>query len=1027
MRLTIVIASAVLILNAIFIGCSGYGSEYTPEEYSSDSFSFFYSSSYKSGSSSSAYSSAYSSSYYSSSSESIFIPDLEYDKNLNATVKLDSVWYKGSYAKTIQIGSYIWLTENAKEYPTWRTSKCYDVQDENCEKYGYLYLQWDAATLCPDSFSIATATAWESLFKAVGSNTYILSSTLWSGTANGTYALNLVPGGMCDGFTCIDGGKKAYYVGAGTSKSDTKIFIIDSESHTSKPLSSFSDSSFFSVRCAKQSTQVKKGSDLSACDTKEKMTVQEDSSTYTCIYGKWFKEVYREPECSKSTEGSTYYKIRPYVCQDGEWRELEELEIRLGYCTSATQNATAFYNDTTYICDNLTWRKQTLLDAQGECNEQKAGDSIYHNGVSYICRGTTWQTLTSMENKYGVCNSKRLGEVISEQNYYYICSNNAWSKTTNPADVIGKCDTTKTDSIYIISNYYHVCEGGTWRSATNNEIVYGRCNARKQDTLIKSGNYKLICDKNAWRYATLQEAYGACTAELQDTIYVYAADSNTYVCNNLTWSRLTKPNASLSYCTKKNQGSKAKINSPKSYWLCNNYQWVSIDSLSYNYGTCNIDSVGNKIYPKKDSLGYICKSVGTQYQWVQMTIKEQFDLDCDESTQDTMVVGRLCDNGTWRTPTSLEKTIGKYCSKKNIGEKATTSSKYYQCESTGWTSITKSMYYLGECTRDSIISVLDGVEYYCSDGNWITPPNAITDTTASCSGLNSGLAGQTGSYKGKIYVCKYNGGAVYYKWVRLNDAAIQLGFCTNARDGEIAKLNDMYYMCQYSWWSIPDLSVLLSKIECGTISIEGQEYTCSGDKWTPVYGSVTDSDKNTYKTLKVGKQTWMVENLNSKTENSWCYNNADRYCAQYGRLYTWDAAQTACPKGWHLPSHKEFNTLRSNVLNIHLSNHDNGNWQTERYSNKYPGFEILAAGIRTEGGTFDYEHRLTGLWLTDTPEDDTNRGCFMKFQDESMPADYSTSGRCGSKTEGYNALPESPDVFANEKGYGYSVRCLKDD
>jgi uncharacterized protein (TIGR02145 family) len=337
------------------------------------------------------------------------------------------------------------------------------------------------------------------------------------------------------------------------------------------------------------------------------------------------------------------------------------------------------------------------------------------------------------------------------------------------------------------------------------------------------------------------------------------------------------------------------------------------------------------------------------------------------------------------------------------------------------------MYYLGECTRDSIISVLDGVEYYCSDGNWITPPNAITDTTASCSGLNSGLAGQTGSYKGKIYVCKYNGGAVYYKWVRLNDAAIQLGFCTNARDGEIAKLNDMYYMCQYSWWGIPDLSVLLSKIECGTISIEGQEYTCSGDKWTPVYGSVTDSDKNTYKTLKVGKQTWMVENLNSKTENSWCYNNADRYCAQYGRLYTWDAAQTACPKGWHLPSHKEFNTLRSNVLNIHLSNHDNGNWQTERYSNKYPCFEIFAAGIRTEGGTFDYEHRLTGLWLTDTPEDDTNRGCFMKFQDESMPADYSTSSRCGSKTEGYNALPESPDVFANEKGYGYSVRCLKDD
>jgi uncharacterized protein (TIGR02145 family) len=1024
MRLTIVIASTVLILNAIFIGCSGYGSEYTPEEYSSDSFSFLYSSSYKGGSSSSTYSSAYNSSYYSSSSETLFIPDLEYDKNLNATVKLDSVWYKGSYAKTIQIGSYIWLAENAKEYPTWRTSKCYDVKDENCEKYGYLYLQWDAATLCPDDFSIATASAWESLFKNVSSNKYVISSTLWSGTANGTYALNLVPGGMCDGFTCTDGGKKAYYVGAGESKSDTKIYVIDSDSHTSKPLSSFSDSSFFSVRCAKLSTQVKKGSDLSACDTKEKIMVQEDSSTYTCIYGKWFKEVYREPECSKSTEGSTYYKIRPYVCQDGEWRELEELEIRLGYCTSATQNATAFYNDTSYICDSLSWRKQTLLDAQGECNEQKGGDSIYHNGISYVCRNSMWQTLSSMENKYGVCNPKRLGEVIVEQGDHYICKNNTWSRTTAAVDVYGKCDTTKTDSIYVVSNHGYVCEGGAWRGISNHETLYGLCNAKKQDTLITLGNYKIICDNKAWRYATLQEAYGACTAELQDTIYIYATDTNTYVCDNLTWSKLTKPNVSLSYCTKKNQGSKAKTTTPKAFWYCNNYQWTRIDSLSYNYGICSGDSVGNKIYPKKDSLGYICKSTGAGlYQWVQMTIKEQFNLDCDETTQDTMVVGRICDNGDWRVTTSIEKTIGKYCSKKNLGEKVIASSKYYECESTGWTSITQSMYYLGECSRDSLISVLDGVEYYCSDGKWITPPNAINDTTKSC----SGQSGKTGAYKGKIYICKYNSG--YYNWVRLNDAAIKLGFCTNAREGELAKLNDKYYMCQYSWWRVPDLSLILSKSECGTINIDGQEYTCSGDKWTPVYGSMTDSDKNTYKTLKVGTQTWMVENLNYKTENSWCYNNADRYCAQYGRLYTWDAAQTACPKGWHLPSHEEFNLLRSNSLHIYLSNHDNGNWQTQNANIKYqaPGFEFLAAGIRTDEGSFDYEHRLAGMWLTDTLGNDANKACFMKFMDESMPGDYTLENSCGSKTEGYNSLPESPDVFSNKKGYGYSVRCVKDN
>ena len=1018
MRLTAILAIAVLILNAAFIACSGYGSDYTTEEYSSDSFSYFYSSSYNKGGSSSSYSSA----YYSSSSESLFIPDLEYDKNLNATVKLDSVWYKGTYTKTIQIGSYIWTTENANYYPTWRTSKCYDVQDENCTKYGYLYLSWDAETLCPDGFSIASATAWESLFKNVSSNKYIISSTLWSGTTNGTYDLNLVPGGMCDGFTCIDGGKKAYYVGAGSSRSDTKIYIIDSDSHTSKPLSSFSDSAFFSVRCAKQSTQVKKGSDLSSCDTKEKITVQEDSSTYTCIYGKWFKEVYREPECSKSTEGSTYYKIRPYVCQDGEWRELDELEIRLGYCTSATQNVTASYNDTTYICDTLSWRKQTLLDAQGECNEQKGGDSIYHNGVSYVCRNNMWQTLSSMENKYGVCNSKRTGEVIAEQSYYYICSNNAWNKTTNPADVIGKCDSTKTDSIYTISNYRHVCEGGTWRNATNDEILFGLCNARRQDTIISSGNYKRICDKNAWRFATLQEAYGACTAALQDTIYIYAADTNTYVCNNLAWTQLTKPSTSLSYCTKKNQGSKAKTTTPKGFWLCNNYQWVSIDSISYNFGLCNIDSVGNKIYPKKDSLGYICKSTGADtYQWVQMTIKEQFNLDCDETTQDTMVVGRICDNGNWRVPTSLEKTIGQNCTKKNIGKKITSSSKYYQCESTGWKSITKSMYFLGECTADSMIAVLDNVEYYCYDGNWITPPNTITDTTKSCSGLK----GQTGAYKGQIYVCQFNSG--YYNWVRLNEAAIKLGFCTNSREGELAKLDDMYYECQYSWWRLPDLSEILGKSKCETLNIEGQDYTCSGGNWSPVYGTLKDTrDTQTYKTLKVGNQTWMAENLNYKTANSWCFNNTDRYCDTYGRLYTWDNVKTACPKGWHAPTFEEFDNLRHNHLWIRLSNYDS--WQTkERASFLVPGFEFMAAGERTCSGDYQYEHRLAGLWLTDSLDNDSDKACFMSFRDESVPRDQSGYSRCGANTLGYSGVPEAPEAYANDKSTGYSIRCVKND
>jgi uncharacterized protein (TIGR02145 family) len=141
-----------------------------------------------------------------------------------------------------------------------------------------------------------------------------------------------------------------------------------------------------------------------------------------------------------------------------------------------------------------------------------------------------------------------------------------------------------------------------------------------------------------------------------------------------------------------------------------------------------------------------------------------------------------------------------------------------------------------------------------------------------------------------------------------------------------------------------------------------------------------------YRTIKIGTQTWMAENLDYAIAGSVCYDGSSLNCAKYGRLYTWNAAMHACPANWHLPSNDEWTTLTDYVgvtstAGTKLKSTSGWNDYNERSGNGTDEFGFSAlpggSGFRYLSDSFYsfYNAGSNGCWWSAT-EDGVDRAMY---------------------------------------------------
>lgn len=309
--------------------------------------------------------------------------------------------------------------------------------------------------------------------------------------------------------------------------------------------------------------------------------------------------------------------------------------------------------------------------------------------------------------------------------------------------------------------------------------------------------------------------------------------------------------------------------------------------------------------------------------------------------------------------------------------------------------------------------------------------------------VSSGLNVISDEANSSVMILSSSGGA---------EPNLDLGVCSVGNDGEIKRdaYYGVYYACDNGDWRMATDSEEDAGFGCTALGV-GEERLVAGymlcsepGVWTAsthtVSGTITDHRNGgngglgiSYKTIGIGTQTWMAENLNYVYgvygESWWCLENSQDSCAKYGKLYKWGAAidlghnnacgysrtceatlgkiQGICPVGWHLPSKAEWDKLFNAVGGSRWAG-----WRLKTTS----GWNI-SPGQNKAGDTYGFSALPSGLAHSgEVFSSDANNAYFWSSTEESTTA-YAV------------VLTRKDDVTWRNmsKGLGAAIRCVKDE